>query len=107
MSVQRQPVVAFTIKYNGIARVITTDVEIFDPHSMQSVQVKAIWDTGASGSVITKAVSQKLGLAPTGKTQVHTANGIAIQNTYTVNISLPNRAMMQFVSVTEADALSG
>ena len=105
MSVNR---LAFTLKAKkGLLRVLVTNVRVHLPNSQTDFkEIKAIWDTGASASVITKQVATNLGLKETGMTQVHTANGTAIQKTYTVDIGLPNNVIIQGVTVTEADALS-
>lgn len=98
---------SFTVKSNGgLLRVLVTDVNIHISGTTNKVPIKAIWDTGASGSAITKAVGAKLGLIPTGMAQVNTANGVATQNTYTVDVGLPNGVIIQGVIVTEIDALS-
>ncbi len=98
---------AFTVKSNGgLLRVLITDINIHVSGTTNHVPIKAIWDTGASGSAITKKVAQQLGLIPTGMAQVNTANGIATQNTFTVDIGLPNKVLIQGVIVTEIDALS-
>ena len=61
----------------------------------------AIWDTGATHSAITKKVVDDLGLKPTGARETRHADGKSINNTYLVNISLPNRVMVGQVRVTE------
>ena len=61
-----------------------------------------IWDTGASGSVITEKVVQSLSLQPTGQKEVNTANGTIITNTYLVDFILPGNVLIQNVEVTEA-----
>ncbi len=48
-----------------------------------------------------------LGLVPTGMSHVNTANGLAIQNTYIVDVVLPNGLRVTDVTVTGATALSG
>lgn len=100
---------AFTIKpqNGGIAKVLVSDVSIHIPSNNQGTIVRAIWDTGATGSVITKATAQKLGLTATGMAKVHTANGPAIQNTYTIDIGLVSGVLIQGIIATEVDALSG
>jgi predicted aspartyl protease len=100
-------ITAFTVKSNGgLLRVLITDIQVIVTGNTTGLPIKAIWDTGATGSAITKKVAQKLGLIPTGMAQVSTANGIATQNTYTINIGLPNHVVIQNVIVTEIDALS-
>jgi len=68
-------------------------------------QFNAIWDTGATNSVITQAVVDACGLVPTGMTQVHGVQGASTSETYLVNISLPNRVTVIGVRVTKGNFL--
>jgi predicted aspartyl protease len=99
--------IAISIKAPGLLNVLISDIQALVPNNLNGLSIKAIWDTGATGSVITKNVAQQLGLVPTGKSQVHTANGTAIQNTYTIDIILANSVRIQGIVATEVDALSG
>ena len=77
----------------------------FDPHSapeptMQEFQ--GIWDTGASGSVITQKVVDACGMKPTGMKLVNTANGQDLQETYLVAMKLPNEVGFLDLTVTKA-----
>lgn len=98
------PTLSLTIKSTkGIATQLQTSVEVFPVGTQtQGFQGMGIWDTGATGSVITKNVADALGLLPINKKIVHTANGPAEQNVYLVNIGLPNRLMVTDMFVTEA-----
>jgi predicted aspartyl protease len=99
---------AFTLKSNsGLTNQLVTLVDVIFPNTKQSFEVKAIWDTGATSSVITKNVVNQLGLLPTGRSHVSTANGNAIQDTYIIDLALPNKIIVKDVTVTEASALSG
>ena len=90
---------AFTTRYNGRARVLHNRVGVCLPVTTeeaitQKVEIKeylAIWDTGATHSAITKKVVDDLRLKPTGARETRHADGKSINNTYLVNISLPNR----------------
>ncbi|MCH7484735.1 MAG: retroviral-like aspartic protease family protein [Chloroflexi bacterium] len=62
-----------------------------------------IWDTGATNSVISRAVIDACGLAPTGMTRVHGVHGSAEAETYLVNIALPNMVIFSAVRVTKGD----
>ena len=53
------------------------------------VVVKAIWDTGAYGSVISPKVAEELGLIPVGVKPIQTANGIYEAYSYVVDVMLP------------------
>ena len=63
----------------------------------------AIWDTGATSSVITKKVVDNLGLAPTGIVEVHGVHGKNYRNKYIVCIQLPNNIQVKNVEVTDGD----
>jgi hypothetical protein len=67
---------------------------------------KAIWDTGATNSVISPAVVAACGLKPIGMTQVHTSNATCTAEQYLVDIYLPNKVVFQDVRVTNQQ-LSG
>lgn len=99
---------AFTIKSNGgLLRVLISDIDIHIPGTIAHSSIKAIWDTGATGSAISKKVAQQLGLIPSGIAKVHTANGIVNQSTYTIDIGLPNKVLIQGIVATEIDAFTG
>jgi hypothetical protein len=97
---------SLTLKGNGILRVLHTEAHILIPNTKNGAKVNAIWDTGATGSAITKKISKALGLIPTGFAQVNTAGGLVTQNTFTVDIGLPNGVIIQGITVTEVDGLS-
>ena len=73
---------------------------------------KAIWDTGATGSVITQAVVDACGLIPIGITKVSHVDGDYDTEVYLANIALPNRVAFTGIRVTkgklkDADMLIG
>jgi len=98
---------SFTAKSTGRANVILSPVDVFVLGKDESLNVSAIWDTGASGSAITTYVVEKLGLIPTGRVIAHTANGKVEQNTYLVDIGLPNAVKVNGLIVNEVPALAG
>lgn len=69
----------------------------------KSTSVRAIWDTGATASVITSKVAKALSLVPVGMTEVHTAGGVRTCNVYIVDLRLPNDVYIPNVQVTEAE----
>lgn len=60
----------------------------------------ALWDTGATHSVISPAVVAALGLKPTGMKQVFGVSGADVCETFLVNIGLPNKVAFPQVEVT-------
>lgn len=105
---------AFTLKSeNGLLRVLKTHCGVckaFNPlqggKHPEISQFVGLWDTGASGTVISKEVVDKLGLKPIWKSKVFHASGESIVNVYAINLFLPNQVAFQFVKVTEG-ILSG
>ena len=67
------------------------------------VVVKAIWDTGAYGSVISPQVAEELGLMPVGVKPIQTANGTYEAYAYVVDVMLPNKLVIRGVEVSESD----
>lgn len=106
---------AFTIIYNGIADRIITQVKIsqaFEPSRPPTplpfhCETQALWDTGATRSVITRATKDALGLVPVGATMVNHAGGSSQANTYLVNFVLPNNVGVVGVLVSECPDIAG
>lgn len=111
---------SFTIKYNGIANVLITDCFIckaFNPNLETGkhppvIKFRGLWDTGATNSVITENVINRLGLKPTGLCKSFHVGGSEMVNTYLVNILLPNNTGVASIQVSkgvlhDADVLIG
>ena len=81
--------------------------EPFHPASSEAQpkvhKVKAIWDTGASGSAISKKVIRDLGLSHIDEVENHTANGTRKAKVYLVNIYLPNKVAFSALRVVDGD----
>jgi len=77
----------------------------FDPSTsskhQQMSKFMALWDTGATGSVISQKVVDDCGLVATGMAQVHGPDGPYKTETYLVNIYLPNSVMINSVRATK------
>ena len=67
------------------------------------IVVKAIWNTGAYGSVISPRVAEELGLMPVGVKPIQTANGTYEAYAYVVDVMLPNKLVIRGVEVSESD----
>jgi predicted aspartyl protease len=66
---------------------------------------KGVWDTGATGSVLTSKMIEELELKPSGMTEVQTANGRSQSKTYIVDLMLPNNLIIKNLTVSETDSL--
>jgi hypothetical protein len=104
---------AFTVKYTGRSLVLMSEATVgpaFNPSKSSAPKqekFKAIWDTGATNSVISPDVVQACSLKPTGQTNVKTAGGTVTCSTYLVSIFLPNNVGFPSVRVTEAPLTEG
>lgn len=106
---------AFTTKYTGVSNRIITPVRLsaaFDPANPPSPpyplrETQALWDTGATGSVVTKPTAEALGLVPVGRATVQHAGGSSLSNTYLVNFVLPNNVQVIGVLVSECEHIVG
>ncbi len=109
------PTGAFTRTAKGLVRDIVVDIHLSQPFPAgqppatepKLVPAKALWDTGASNSSITKQKADEIGLVPIGKVEVHHAGGKSLQNVYLLNIYLPNRFSIATVRVTECSSVAG
>lgn len=107
---------SFTSGYSGLSNVLINDVLIssaFDPPSEEvnpknynTKSYKAIWDTGATGTVITQKVVDECALSPIGVVEIHTAAGKTRTNSYLVNVWLLNRIIIPNVKATLGELAS-
>jgi len=82
---------ACTNKYNGIARRLGVNVIVTSSlDKTQTLQLNAIWDTGATISTINKTVLDKISLPVVQNTISQTANGRASATIHLLDIKLPN-----------------
>ena len=104
--------VAFTTVYDGVSRVLINEVYIASAIKSSSKQIrrppdskqyKALWDTGATGSVITRKVVLECGLKPISIANVHHAKGTGTSYVYLVSIFLPNSVCLPSLRVTEGE----
>lgn len=97
---------AFKIEYPLRVRELKTFVKIV-PISSNPIsptkQVTALWDTGATNTVITPQVVQEFKLTPTGITEVRGVNSVKKVNTYIINLMLPNNVIIPNLNVSESD----
>lgn len=102
---------AFCIKYNCKPPSLITECHVSLSSSIRltlnqppnPIGHRALWDTGATGSVISQKLAAALKLLPMGKTEVRGVNGVSTVNVYSVDIYLPNKVIMPNIIVTEAD----
>ena len=116
---------AFTRTYNQRVNVLTSKVHIAGalnplvfpkPPNLQDIAAKeftAIWDTGATNSVITQKVIDECGLKPIGMAKVFHANGESLTPVYFASVFLPAKVvvpqlrMSKGILVGDAEVLIG
>ena len=112
---------SFTRQYGGIAHEIKTECLVsraYIPQKTHASQVPkltkwfAIWDTGATNTVISKPLAEKLGLIPVSFAKTYHARGSDDVPVYFINIVLPNNIQFYTLKVSEgilldADILIG
>jgi len=110
---QQYPTFGFTTKAQGIVRELANQVfvsEAYNPAAGPPEPVKqsyiAIWDTGATNTVISRKVVQELNLQASGRIQVQAVGaGDKVHeyetDTYLVNLFLPNNVLIIGIRVSE------
>lgn len=93
---------AFTTKYSGRASALTGFVSIRAAADSAGPDAKtdypadefrAVWDTGATGCVITQRVIDVCGLKPIGMTKISHADGQSISEVFLVDLRLPHNTL--------------
>ncbi len=98
---------SLTRSFNGISRVIHSPVDVHNTATGKKESTLGIWDTGATGSAITKSLAQKLGLIAVGQTQVKGVHGVKPNvNVYAIKIVLNNQNVEFTLPVTECEELT-
>jgi predicted aspartyl protease len=95
---------AFTVTYNGIAKRLNSMVKIAESvavgNSNFANEYTALWDTGATGSVITQKVVDDLNLLPVSFGRAHGVDGEYSTTYYYVDILLPNNVSVNKLRVS-------
>lgn len=106
----------FTWRYKPRVNVLKTPIGVSLPIRQEEYSstpkpvvhaCQGIWDTGATGSLITNNIVQALGLQPINVVEIHTPKGKTWANVYLVNVILPDSILVQGVKVTEGSLPNG
>lgn len=103
---------SFTTRANGRLNTLINDVRIRNNQALTNEpselrEYKAIWDTGATGTVVTERVVSDCGLIPITETNVVGVHGSRISPVYLIDLHLPNNVLVEELQVTQAMSLSG
>ncbi len=100
---------AFTVTYPSRISIIATKIEVKPCQLLVetnlNLQTNAVWDTGATRSVISTRLAESLKLIPTGITEVSGVHGKKNCSNYLIDVVLPNQVMIQQVSVIESSEI--
>ena len=91
---------AFRQENTSLCSQIIIEVEISNatPNAHESIKARALWDTGASGTVIVPSIAKKMGLIPTDRVKVAGVNNVSMADVVQVSIGLPNKVMVKDAS---------
>lgn len=92
--------------YDRISRHIETPVVLRNLATGQELKTLGIWDTGATGCVISEDAANNLGLIPIGQKETRGISGGRMSNVYYINITLNNDQISLNARVTDCDRLS-
>ena len=91
-----------TVEYPKIVSAVKTCVIVTSATNAQAQgEYHAIWDTGATNTVISHDLIHELALEPIGVTLVNTSGGIHQTYTYLIHLTLENRVQFQGIRVAE------
>jgi len=63
----------------------------------------AMWDTGATNTLISSKIIKALGLKPFGKSGLSSANGVIETDTYLVHVGIPSGSIVTNILALEDD----
>ena len=73
----------------------------------EGIKCKAVWDTGATSSMISAAIAKKMTLAPHGSVQIAGVHGVSNAKCYYVDIAFDNGFVIPGIKVSEASDFGG
>ena len=97
---------AFSTSYSGIVRALVSEIGIVTGVSAAATEVvkcKALWDTGAVYSVISRQFAMKLGLTSFDSGRAYTAQGSYDTSVYLLDILLPNKMIVKDLRVSDGE----
>ncbi len=100
-----------TTKADGLLLTLISSVEILELEPLASFgsnpnrnalgRYDGLWDTGATGTVISQRVVDECSLKPTGKTEAKTAGGNIHAPTFLISLRLPQGVVINNVRVSQ------
>jgi hypothetical protein len=101
------PHFAFKQDYPGLTTRVVTEVDIFNPLTGGSIKAQALWDTGATSTVITHKIFQALNFLPINRVKVSGVNNTSIADVVNISVGLPNKVIGDTVKAAVCDLMPG
>ena len=101
----------YTQKSSELAEAIITECRICAPVDFSKGEMpdkvyttqNAMWDTGATNTLISSKIIKALGLKPFGKSGLSSANGVIETDTYLVHVGIPSGSIVTNILALEDD----
>ena len=101
----------FTQRNSETIEAIITECRICPPVNVAKgkipskvyVSQNAMWDTGATNTLISPKIVKALNLKPFGKSGISSANGLIETNTYLVHVGIPSGGIITNILALEDD----
>lgn len=81
---------------------IATPIYVVSPGKTRKERFTAVWDTGATGTMISQKVAKILNLCPCGSTNITGVHGTERANQYVVDLVFGNGFSLKNIKVAEA-----
>lgn len=100
-----------TKDYEGLVEAVATECVVFSPDHAEGEQPKAfvanmaVWDTGATNTIITPEIVEKLGLKPAMTGGLSGIGGDVESGIYKINLGLPGGILVYDVPAFVSDQL--
>lgn len=102
--------VVFTQRNSDIIEAIVSECRICPAVDLENGEVppvytsqNAVWDTGATNTLISSKIVQALGMKPYGKSNISSANGIVESKMYLIHVGIPSGGIVGYISAFEND----
>lgn len=99
----KSPHHAFCTEYPGIVKELKTEAVVINPITNQEKKYIAVWDTGATNSVISPKVFSELNLVKIDEVLVHGVNSHETRPITGISIGLPNKVRVDECRVSVCD----
>lgn len=97
---------SFSVEYPNVVDAITSDIAVIGSDAEESqpyYRCKALWDTGAVFSVVSRRLVEKMGLVPIDRGFAYTVQGTYEPSVYLLDVLLPNKMLVKALRVSDGD----